>query len=74
MPAPHNRSLRARCPKNERLSDATYAIGFYGAVPPTAAAARSVHVAQTVKRGTVTLALRSHANAVVQLDLLCVAA
>jgi hypothetical protein len=72
--APHNRSLRARCPKAERLSDATYAIGFYGAVPPTAAAARSVHVAQTVKNGTVTLAIRSHANAVVQLDLLCVAA
>ena len=74
VPAQHNRSLRARCPSHERLSDATYAIGFYGAGPPTAAAARSVHVSQTVKNGTVTLAIRSHTNAVVQLDLLCVAA
>jgi hypothetical protein len=72
--APQSRSLRARCPKGERLSDATYAIGFYGAGPPTVAEARSVHVVQTVKSGTVRLAIRSHADAVVQLDLLCVAA
>jgi hypothetical protein len=73
VPALHNRSVRAQCPKGERLSDATYAVGFYGPVPPTATAARSVRVAQTVKNGTVTLAIRSHVNAVVQLDLLCVA-
>lgn len=71
--ASHNRTVRARCPEGERLSDATYAVGFYGATPPTAAAARSVHVVQTVKTGTVTLAVRSHVNAVVQLNLLCVA-
>jgi len=71
--ASHNRTVRARCPKGERLSDATYAVGFYGATPPTAAAARSVHVVQTVKTGTVTLAVRSHVDAVVQLNLLCVA-
>jgi len=72
--APHNRSLHGRCPKGERLSDATYAVGFYGAGPPTAAEARSVQVVQTLKKGIVTLAIRSHADAVVQLDLLCVAA
>lgn len=72
--APRNRSLHARCPRGERLSDATYAVGFYGAGPPTAAEARSVHVVQTVKHETVSLAIRSHADAVVQLDLICVAA
>jgi hypothetical protein len=71
--ASHNRSVRARCPKNERLSGATYAVAFYGPTPPTATAARSVRVAQTVRNGTVTLAIRSHVDAVVQLDLLCVA-
>jgi hypothetical protein len=71
--ASHDRSVRARCPKGERLSDATYAVGFYGPTPPSAAKARSVRVARTVKNGTVTLAIRSHVNAVVQLDLLCVA-
>jgi hypothetical protein len=74
VPASHNRSLLGRCPKGERLSDATYAVGFYGAGPPTAAEARAVHVAQKVKNGTVILAIRSHADAVLQLDLLCVAA
>jgi hypothetical protein len=73
VPALHDRSVRARCPKGERLSSATYAVGFYGPTPPTATAARSVRVAQTVKNGTVRLAIRSHVNAVVQLDLLCVA-
>jgi len=72
--APRNRSVHARCPRGERLSDATYAVGFYAAGPPPAAVARSVHVAQTVKNGVVTLAIRSHVDAVVQLDLLCVAA
>jgi hypothetical protein len=73
VPALDNRSVHARCPKGEQLSDATYAVGFYSATPPSAAAARAVHVVQTVKNGTVTLAIRSHVNAVVQLDLLCVA-
>jgi hypothetical protein len=72
--APHNRSVRAHCPRGERLSDATYAVGFYGPTPPSAATARAVHVARVVKNGTVTLAIRSHVNAVVQLDLICVAA
>jgi hypothetical protein len=72
--AARNRTVHARCPARERLSSATYAVGFYGATPPTAAAARAVQVAQTVRRGTVTLAIRSHVGAVVQLDLLCVAA
>jgi len=73
VPASRNRSVRGRCPKGEQLSSATYAVGFYRATPPTAAAAGSVHVAQSVKNGTVTLAIRSHAHAIVQLDLLCVA-
>ncbi len=71
--AAHDRTVHERCPKGEQLSDATYAVGFYGATPPTAAAARSVHVSKTVKNGAVTLAIRSHVGAVVQLDLLCVA-
>lgn len=71
--ASHNRTVRARCPRGERLSDATYAVGFYGPTPPTATAARSVRVVQTVKSGTVTLAVRSRVDAVVQLNLLCVA-
>ena len=74
VPALHSRSVHARCPKGERVSDATYAVAFYGPTPPTAAAARSVRVAQTLRNGTVRLAIRSHVNAVVQLDLLCVAA
>ena len=68
------RTVSARCPKNERLLRATHAIGFYGESPPTAAAARSVHVTQTVRNGLVRLVIRSKAaQAVVQLDLQCVA-
>jgi hypothetical protein len=73
VPASRNRSVHARCPKGERLTDATFAVAFYGQTPPSAAAARSVRVAQSVKNGAVMLAIRSHVNAVVQLDLLCVA-
>ena len=72
--ANRNRTVHARCPARERLSAATYAIGFYAETPPTAAAARAVRVAQTVRAGVVALAIRSHVGAVVQLDLLCVAA
>ena len=71
--AAHNRVVHARCPNGERLSAATHAVAFYGETPPTAAATRAVRVVQTIRNGTVTLAIRSHAAAVVQLDLLCVA-
>jgi hypothetical protein len=74
VPALHSRAVHARCPNGERLSNATHAVAFYGPTPPSAAAARSVRVAQSVRNGTVTLAIRSRVNAVVQLDLLCVAA
>jgi hypothetical protein len=67
------RHLVARCATGERLVSATHAIGFPGDAPPTAAAARSVHVTQAVSAGRVTLTIRSGASAVVQLDLVCVA-
>jgi hypothetical protein len=71
--AAHDRTVRARCPKGERLSSATHAVGFYAAAPPAAAATRAVRVTQRVRNGIVTLAIRSAARAVVQLDLVCVA-
>jgi hypothetical protein len=73
VPATHDRTVTARCPKTERLAGATHAIGFFGARPPTVAAARAVHVTQRTHAGAVTLVIRSHAAAVVQLSLLCVA-
>jgi hypothetical protein len=73
LQASHNRVVHASCPKGERLSAATHAVGFYGATPPRATATRAVRVAQTVRNGAVTLTIRSHVDAVVQLDLLCVA-
>jgi hypothetical protein len=69
-PALYNRTVHARCPKGERLSGATHAIGFYSAAPPKRAA---VSVMRTVRNGVVTLKIRSKVNAIVQLDLLCVA-
>jgi hypothetical protein len=67
------RTVTARCPAHERLAAATHAVGFYAPAPPTAALARKVRVAQRVRRGVVTLVIRSTTHAVVQLDLLCVA-
>ncbi|HET8528781.1 MAG TPA: hypothetical protein VFL60_07715 [Gaiellaceae bacterium] len=71
--AAHDRTVTARCPKGERLAGATHAVGFFGAAPPTAAAARSVHVTRRLHGGAVTLVIRSHVPAVVQLSLLCAA-
>jgi hypothetical protein len=68
-----DRTVSARCPHRERLRAATHAIGFYRSTPPTPAAIGAVHVAQTTHGGVVTLRIRSSVNAVVQLDLLCVA-
>jgi hypothetical protein len=73
VPATPSRTIRARCPARERLAGATHAIGFYGDSPPTPAAARAVHVAQRIRDGVVSLAIRAGGRAVVQLDLLCVA-
>jgi hypothetical protein len=73
IPALYNRTVRARCPKGERLSSATHAIGFYNATPPSAQAIRAVHVIRTTHNGIVTVRIRSTVNAVVQLDLICVA-
>lgn len=63
----------ARCPANERLLKAAYAIGFYGDAPPAAAAARAVSVQQIVRNGTVRLVIRTKVRATVQLALQCVA-
>jgi hypothetical protein len=71
--ATRRRVVTERCPARELLSGATHAIGFTGPTPPTAAAARAVHVAQRVRGNAVTLTIRSGVPAVVQLDLLCVA-
>lgn len=68
-----SRSVRARCPKTERLVGATHAIGFYGATPPTAALARAVQVTQSVDDGVARLLIHATRQGIVQLDLLCVA-
>jgi hypothetical protein len=73
VPATPSRTVRARCPAGERLTDATHAIGFYAAAPPSARAARAVHVTQRIRNGVVSLTIRSTVQAVVQLDLICVA-
>jgi len=66
-------TVRARCPRRERLSAATHAIGFFSSAPPTAAAIGAVHVEQSTHGGVVKLRIRSSVDAVVQLDLICVA-
>jgi hypothetical protein len=70
------RHLARRCAKHERLVAATHAVGFAGDAPPSAAAARSVHVVQHVAAGRVALTIRAGpgVRAIVQLDLLCGAA
>jgi hypothetical protein len=73
VPATPSRTIRARCPAGERLSGATHAIGFYGQAPPSVRAARAVRVKQTIRNGVVSLAIRARAQAVIQLDLICVA-
>jgi hypothetical protein len=73
VPAARDRTVTARCPKTERLAGSSHAIGFFGARPPTLAAARAVHVTRRTHAGVVTLVIRSKAPAVVQLSLLCVA-
>jgi hypothetical protein len=70
--AARNRTVTARCPRNERLSAATHAVGAYGAVPPPASFARGIRVTQRVHAGVVTVSIASTVRAVVQIDLLCV--
>jgi hypothetical protein len=64
-----------RCSAGKRLLGATHAIGFYGALPPSAALVRSVVVAQTVQAGIVHLVVRAGplpgARAIVQVELEC---
>jgi hypothetical protein len=73
IPALYNRTVHERGPRGERLSSASHAIGFYGATPPTPEAMRAVHVTRTVRNGVVTVRIHSTVNAVVQLNLICVA-
>lgn len=68
-----NRTVSARCPRREVLRAATHAIGFYRPAPPTAAEVSAVQVAQSTHAGVVKLRIRTTVDAVVQLDLLCVA-
>ena len=70
--ATRDRTVTARCPKGERLAGTSHAIGFFAARPPTVADARAVRVTRGMRNGVVTLVIRSHAPAVVQLSLLCV--
>ena len=70
-PSKPSRAVTARCPKGERLTAATHAIGFYAPTPPAAAQLRAVAVRQVVHGDAVTLHIRSTTQAVVQLDLLC---
>ncbi len=70
------RHYLGRCARNERLVAATYAIGFFGDIPPSVSLARSVQVAQSVRAGRVKLAIHgtraiAGGRAVVQLDLVC---
>jgi len=68
-----NRTVSARCPRREVLSAATHAVGFFRSTPPPAAVTGAVHVVQSTHGGVVKLKIRSSVDAVVQLDLLCVA-
>jgi hypothetical protein len=65
------------CPAGQQLANASHAIAFYTAAPPTAKLAASVHVTQTVRSGRVHVTVRAakivqSVRAVVQVDLLCV--
>ncbi len=67
-----------RCSAQERIAAATFAVGFYTAAPPTAALARGISVRRRAHPGGVLLVVRSKplqglSNAIVQLDLTCVA-
>jgi hypothetical protein len=73
IPALYNRTVRVGCPKGERLSSASHAVGFYNSTPPTPQAIRAVHVARTIRNGIVIVRIHSTVNAVVQLNLICVA-
>jgi hypothetical protein len=65
----------ARCPANERLTSVSHAVGFYSDAPPSAALARAVQVTQQGARLTIRASRAvAHTVAVVQVDLLCVAA
>ena len=68
-----NRTVSARCPRREVLSAATHAVGFFRSAPPPAAVTGAVHVVQSTHGGVVKLKIHSSVDAVVQLDLLCVA-
>jgi hypothetical protein len=70
--ATRNRTVRARCSKADRLQSATFAVGFYGNTPPTAAQAHGIRVVQRVRNGIATYAITSHVKAVLQIDLVCV--
>ena len=70
--------LAARCPAHQRLVSATHAVAFYTEAPPSIADARSVHVRQVVRNGTVHVSARGDpeydTRAIVQVDLVCAVA
>lgn len=68
-----SRTVRARCPRGERLVTATHAVGFFSPTPPSPALAQAVHVAQLLRGDVVSLRIHATTQAVVQLDLLCAA-
>ena len=72
-----SRSYVETCPAGQQLANASHAIAFYTAAPPTAKLAASVHVTQTVRSGRVHVTVHAGrlvqgVRAVVQVDLLCV--
>jgi hypothetical protein len=68
----------AACARGERAISYTHALGFYAPQPPTLALVRAVHVGYAFRAGKVRVTvsgtqLAASTNAVVQIDLLCVA-
>jgi hypothetical protein len=71
-------SLVARCPAQQRLVRATYAVAFYSEAPPPPRVAQSVHVKQVVLNGNVHVSARGGVEipprTIVQVDLVCAVA
>ena len=64
------------CPAKQRLAQATHALAFYLAAPPSPQLAGSVSVAQSIRNGRVYVTVRGApelhgVHAIVQVDLLC---
>ena len=68
-----------RCAARERLVSATHAVAFYTSTPPTRALAASIAVKQSVRNERLHVSVHAgpaagEVRAVVQVDLVCVAA